>query len=144
MPNYETMMTSSMTSGKSEFGNFSSVNMMLKGFMDLQKEQLENWIQKWQFLEALKWGAMQGDQIDKFYQIAAWLWDSLIKIASRLWNCFRLFESCNRNRNKADPKPLNSFLFVIFFFIKCKTLLHIVILLYKIYMSTFTAVFNLP
>ena len=47
---------------------------------------------------ALKWGAMQGDQIDEFYQVAAWLWDSLIKIASRLWNCFRLLLSVKESK----------------------------------------------
>ena len=65
---------------------------------NLQKEQLENWIQKWQFLEALKWGAMQGDQIDNFYQVTAWLRDSSIKIASQLWNCFRLLLSVKESK----------------------------------------------
>ena len=48
MPNYQEMMNSSMGSGGGEgsaagssFTNFTSVNVMLKGFMELQKEQLE-------------------------------------------------------------------------------------------------------
>ena len=41
MPNYQDMMSSSLSAGKSSFGNFSEVNSMLKGFIDLQKEQLE-------------------------------------------------------------------------------------------------------
>ena len=41
MPNYQDMMENSMGAGKSSFGNFSQVNDMLKGFIDLQKEQLE-------------------------------------------------------------------------------------------------------
>ena len=46
MPNYQEMMNSSMGSGEgsaagSSFTNFTSVNVMLKGFMELQKEQLE-------------------------------------------------------------------------------------------------------
>ena len=41
MPNYQDMMSSSLGAGKSSFGNFSEVNSMLKGFIDLQKEQLE-------------------------------------------------------------------------------------------------------
>ena len=53
MPNYQEMMNTSMGamgsggggrgegSAASSFTNFTSVNVMLKGFMELQKEQLE-------------------------------------------------------------------------------------------------------
>ncbi len=41
MPNYQDMMSNSLGAGKSSFGNFSQVNDMLKGFIDLQKEQLQ-------------------------------------------------------------------------------------------------------
>ena len=51
MPNYQEMMNTSMgamgsggrgqSSVASSFTNFTSVNVMLKGFMELQKEQLE-------------------------------------------------------------------------------------------------------
>ena len=45
MPNYQEMMNTTMgimsgDRGSSSFTNFSSVNVMLKGFMELQKEQL--------------------------------------------------------------------------------------------------------
>ena len=51
MPNYQEMMNTSMgamgsggrgqSSVASSFTNFTSVNVMLKGFMELQKEQLK-------------------------------------------------------------------------------------------------------
>lgn len=50
MPNYQEMMNTTMNSmggggsagsSASSFANFTSVNVMLKGFMELQKEQLE-------------------------------------------------------------------------------------------------------
>ena len=51
MPNYQEMMNTSMgamgsggrgqSSMASSFTNFTSVNVMLKGFMELQKEQLK-------------------------------------------------------------------------------------------------------
>lgn len=48
LPNYESMMEKSMSggggnkaSGGSSYSNFSSVNSLLKGFMELQKEQLK-------------------------------------------------------------------------------------------------------
>ena len=51
MPNYQEMMNTSMgamgsggggqSSAASSFTNFTSVNVMLKGFMELQKEQLK-------------------------------------------------------------------------------------------------------
>ena len=50
MPNYQEMMNTTMgamggggnsAGAASTFANFSSVNVMLKGFMELQKEQLE-------------------------------------------------------------------------------------------------------
>ena len=50
MPNYQEMMNTTMGAmtgaggsggSGSSFANFTSVNVMLKGFMELQKEQLE-------------------------------------------------------------------------------------------------------
>ena len=42
MPNYENMMEKSMGGSKGGgFSNFSSMNVMLEGFMELQKQQME-------------------------------------------------------------------------------------------------------
>ena len=46
MPNYQEMMNTTMMGGGSRgagsgFANFTSVNVMLKGFMELQKQQME-------------------------------------------------------------------------------------------------------
>ena len=43
MPNYENMMEKSMGGSKGGgFSNFSSMNVMLEGFMELQKQQMHS------------------------------------------------------------------------------------------------------